>query len=505
MRRLACLGVILSAGLVAACSSDTNNGGTGGGGGGAAAGATGHGGSGGSAGHAGGAGGQPMGGAAGSSVGGNGGQPAGGNGGQSAGGAGGQPAGGGAGHAPGGAGGQPAGGSGGQPSGGAGGSSLGGAGGSGGQSAGGNGGQPSGGAGGSSLGGAGGSGSTACLDPSMYSTYFTIAYSTFCAVALYTAPEGLNSQAPTWGSHGGPLVVQPAASGAAGGSGTGVTLERWTAPTGSSGAMTVQTTAVASVVPAGAYLGFQALDLPFFGWTALSYTNTDFTGKIAMVASGAVATAYDAYGVYSVAAVPAASSVGRLLFTGLGAVGSTTSGTNGLYQADACASPSQGLGTGTGCSASALVAGWGQASGPVATDSAGDVFAVMSSYSGAAAGTQEARGFLASSVARGAAATTGVTLFTIGGYGSSLAALSPTATGPGVLVFQPNDSTTYSPLDVIEQKFTTGNSLAAMGGQPTLLTVANAQALSFLVDGSERLWVAASGTSSTTYVVLARK
>jgi hypothetical protein len=270
--------------------------------------------------------------------------------------------------------------------------------------------------------------------------------------------------------------------------------------------MTVQTTAVAAAVPGSAYLGFQALDLPFFGWTAVTYTNSDFTGKVEMIASGAIATSYDAYGVYGIAAVPAASSLGRLLLSGVGALGSTTSGANGLYEADACSSPSLGLGVGTGCSASALVSGWAQASGPVATDSDGDVFALMSSYSGADANTQEARGFLASSVARGAAGTTGVTLFTIGGFGSALAALSPTTTAPGVVVFQPFDSSSYAALDVIEQRFTTTSSaLAAMGTPSKLLTVTAAQALSLVVDGSERLWVAASGTTSTTYVVLVRQ
>jgi hypothetical protein len=346
-----------------------------------------------------------------------------------------------------------------------------------------------------------------CLDPSTFSTTFTIADSTFCAVALYTAPEGLGSAAPTWGLPGGPLVVQADATG------TGVTLERWTAPAGNTGALTVQKTSVASVLPAATasntpFLGAQALDLPFFGWTAVTYTNSsDFTGKLEMITSNTVATSYDADGVFSLAAVPAASSVGRLLFSGLGALASTTSGTNGLYEADACSSPSQGLGAGTGCSASALVSGWGQASGPVATDSDGDVFAVMSSFSGAAAGTQEARGFLASSVARGGAATAGVTLFTIPGFSGSLAALSPTATDPGVMVFQPFDASTYDPLDVIQQKFTTGSSLTTMGTQTTLLTMPSAQpqSLSFLVDGSQRLWVASSTTSSTTYVVLVRK
>ena len=119
---------------------------------------------------------------------------------------------------------------------------------------------------------------------------------------------------------------------------------------------------------------------------------------------------------------------------------------------------------------------------------------------------QEARGFSASSVARESAATSGVTLFAMDGFAGSLAALAPSAGAPGLVVFQPFDSDTYSALDVIEQKFTTTSGLAATGTPSKLLTVppAQSQGLSFLVDGSQRLWVAVSGESSTTYVVLAR-
>ena len=455
MRRLLGLGVVLSSGLIAACgSSSSPPGGAGGGGGvaggggkaGAAAGTTGQGGGGG-------LGGQSLGGAGGQSSGGAGGQPSGGAGGQSSGGAGGQPAGG---------------------------------------------------AGGQSLGGAGGhasagAGGQACLDPSGFASAFAIADSSFCAVALYTAPESIGSQAPTWGSHGGPLVVQQ-------GSGTGVTLERWTAPTGSTGTMTVQTTPVAAALPANTYLGSQAIDLPFFGWTAIAWSGPSplITGQFEMLANGAVATSYTANGPYAAAGVSAASSLGRFLFSALSPLGMPTLSTNGLYAADACSSPAQALGAGDTCTASSLISAWGESSGPVVTDSIGDVFAVLSSYT---TSTQEARGFLASSVARGAGATTGVTLFTVGGYASSLAALSPTATVPGLVVFQAIDSATNAPVDVIQQKFTTGSALAAMGTSTKLLTLASGQTqgFSFLVDGSQRLWVAVPGTASTTYVVLARQ
>ena len=288
--------------------------------------------------------------------------------------------------------------------------------------------------------------------------------------------------------------------------GTGVTLERWTAPTGTTGAMTVATTPVASALPATTFLGAQALDLPFFGWTAISWTNPfpASTGAFELIASGAIATSYSVNGPYGVAAVAAASSLGRLLYTGLSPLGMPTASVPGLYAADACSSPTQALGEGTGCSASALVAAWGDSAGPVVTDSNGDAFAVMTSF---ANGTQEARGFLASSVARGAAATPGVTLFTKDGFAGSLAALAPTAGDPGLVVFQPFDSTTFDALDVVQQKFTSSGGLVAMGTPSPFLTVppAQSQGLSFLVDGSERLWVAVSGTSSTMYVVLGRR
>ncbi len=270
--------------------------------------------------------------------------------------------------------------------------------------------------------------------------------------------------------------------------------------------MTVETTPVAAALPATTFLGAQALDLPFFGWTAISWTNPfpDSTGQFELVASGAIAASYTVNGPYGVAVVPAASSLGRLLYTGLSPLGMPTTNVPGLYAADACSTPAQALGTGTGCSASALVAAWGDNAGPATTDSNGDLFAVMTSV---ATGMQEARGFAASSVARGAAATAGVTLFTIAGFAGSLAALAPSTTDPGLVVFQPFDSTTFDASDVVQQKFTSSGDLTAMGTPSTLLTVppAQSQGLSFLVDGAQRLWVAVSGASSTTYVVLARR
>ncbi len=178
---------------------------------------------------------------------------------------------------------------------------------------------------------------------------------------------------------------------------------------------------------------------------------------------------------------------------------------NGLYAADACSSPTQELGAGTGCAASQLIDAWDEDSGPIALDAGGNAVVVLTS---ASTGNQEARGYTASQVARGAPAVKGATLFTVGGYSGSLAALAPTASAPGLVVFQPFDATTYFALDVIEQAYTvSGGVVAASGASATLLTVPTMMmsGASFMTDEADCLWVAVPGaTTTTTYVVLRR-
>jgi hypothetical protein len=328
---------------------------------------------------------------------------------------------------------------------------------------------------------------------------FTIDDAAFCAVAVYTADEALSSQ-PSWGSHDGPLTMVADAMGG------GVTLERWTAPAGAMGMLTKTTTHVAAGVPSGAYLNAQANDLPFFAWTAISWTGpgTTTTGPIALIAGGAVATTYTANGPYWLAGVSGGASPGRLLFTGLSPLGTPMTDTNGLYAADACSAPMPELGAGAGCAASQLIDAWNEDSGPIALDKNGNALVVLTS---ATAGTQEARGYAAAQIARGAPAVTGATLFTVDGYSGSLAALAPTAGAPGLVVFEPFDAATFFALDVIQQGYTvTGDVVAASGTPATLLTVPTMMMTgpSFMTDATDRLWVAVTGTATTTYVVLQR-
>jgi hypothetical protein len=355
------------------------------------------------------------------------------------------------------------------------------------------------GSGGAGTGGTGAGGGAGCLDPSTFASLFALGDKAFCAVAIYTADEAIGYQVPTWGTHGGPLTFQEDASGG------GVTIERWQVPQGSMGSLVKQATHVDTMIPSGAFAGAQAVDLPFFGWTAVSWTGMapSTQGQIEMIATGAVAATYTVNGVFGIGAVAGGSGSGRVLTTGLSPIGSPMTDTNGFYAADACDMPKPDLGAGQGCSAPALIAAWGDASGPLALDHDGNAFVVLTS---ASMGTQEGRGFAAAEVAKGAAPAMGTSLFTIPGFGSSLAAVTPDQGAPGLMIFQPYDPKSFAPLDVIEQAYTVSGSVMAMGAPKPMLTIPMGamNGLYFMTDDQDRLWVSQSGTSTTTFVVLER-
>ncbi|MEP7124630.1 MAG: hypothetical protein ABJE95_27120 [Byssovorax sp.] len=350
--------------------------------------------------------------------------------------------------------------------------------------------------------GTGGSAPT-CLDAAAVADVLTIKDASLCAVARYDAAEELGFNAPSWGAHGGPLTLR------AGMNGT-FDLVRWTPPADTKGALTKQEVNVDGKIPMGAFLGGQAVDVPFFGWTALAYTGAfpDTKGELLLVKGSAVDKRYATNGSYATAGISAANAQGRLLLTGLSNVGDAKAGANSLFAADTCGTPAMPAllpGMDATCKAPITVATWGDSSGPVAVDHAGNAFTVMSSFDG----SQEARGFDAASIARGGSPTAGVKLFTIPGFGSNLAALAPTATAAGIVAYQPSDGTTFLPQDVLEQRYTVaGGKLAAMGAPTTMLQAATANALLYvIVDDQDRLWVGTdkvAPATGATYVVLAR-
>ena len=257
-----------------------------------------------------------------------------------------------------------------------------------------------GGAGGSTASSASGTGGSAptCLDASAIADVLKIMDPALCAIARYDASEELGFNAPSWGAHGGPLTVRAKMDGT-------FDLVRWTAPADPKGALTKQEANVDGKIPMGAYLGGQAVDLPFFGWTALAWTGAfpDLTGEL-LEKGSTVDKRYATNGAYAISGASAANMQGRLLLTGLSTVGDANKSANALSAADTCgttAQPSLLPGMDATCKAPITIATWGDSSGPVAVDRAGNAFVVMSSFDD----TQEARGFDAASIARGSAPT----------------------------------------------------------------------------------------------------
>ena len=359
----------------------------------------------------------------------------------------------------------------------------------------------SGGEGGS--GGAGG-GPAGCLPESSYAALFTLGASDLCAVAVYEAATTIAYQQPSWGEHGGPLLV------AAGPGGGEVTLSRWSPPGSAEGAMAVTTKTIDAQIPDGAFAGAQAIDIGFRPGTLISYVGAfpDTSGELVVATDAGTDERYPMNGLFSIAVVPGAEATsGRVVHTGLSPLGDEAAGANGLHAADDCDGDLAPNGGGT-CAEPIQIDAWGDASGPVVTDSAGNVIALMSNF----AGDQEARFFAAEEIAEGGGASAGAPLFTADGFGLSLAAMGPTDALEGIAAFQPSDSTTFQALDVLYVRYSAASgSVVASEPAPLLTLKAVGAPVALLTDPEGRLWAGVSildeqgSPVSTTFVVLARK
>jgi len=264
--------------------------------------------------------------------------------------------------------------------------------------------------------------------------------------------------------------------------------------------------------PAAGHLGAQAIDLPFFGWTAVSWTS-DFGmpgGEVLLVHDGKVAPKYSVNGLYAAAALGTCAA-GRLLYAGLSVVDEPMMGDNALYAADSCGTEGKDArllpyGDAT-CASPVAVETWGDASGPVAVDSAGNAIAVMVTYDVNGDPSNEAHAFEATKVARGAAPAMGTPLFTKPGFGASLAAIAPSSTDSGIAAFQANDPATFEALDPIEQRYTVSGSAVKPQGTPATLfqlTTADTPVWMF-TDPSDRLWLGVSTPTGSKFLVVARQ
>jgi hypothetical protein len=355
-----------------------------------------------------------------------------------------------------------------------------------------------------------------CLDEGAYADFFALIDRSVCVTAVYESDVEVGYAAvPTWGKHGGPLLVYP-------GDGDSVDLVRLTPPAGQTGMVSSTTTNVAAMIPGNAYLGAQAVDLPFFEQTALSWTGPGFppgSGQV-VLAHGADVVGYDALP-FAMGAVGDPCQPGRLLYTGLSLLGSVATAPdepNALFAADSCgtgaaphfgvapASGGAGGGGGAGgagdCEPPIEVHGWGNASGPLAADSAGNVIVVMNHF----VDGNLARGFAAAEIARGAPPTAGTALFTIPGYGNSVAAIAPTVSDAGMVVFQAVEGTAGAN-PVVQRYQVNGGKVVAEAGAPSELldlSFDGAIALAFN-DRHDRVWIAISNPiNKAAFFVLER-
>ncbi|MCC6522353.1 MAG: hypothetical protein IT373_06815 [Polyangiaceae bacterium] len=369
-----------------------------------------------------------------------------------------------------------------------------------------------GGAGGGGVGGAGGAGASAggagggaagadaggaapCLDPSEYLAVLALDEPGLCVVGRYTAPfEVSYALSPTWGRHGGPLVVRP------GGAPGAAELVRLDVPATQTGALVPLATEIPlDIVASGSvYLGAVAVDLPFGDWTLLSWTGDFGTsdGEVLMVSGTSVATRFAVQGFFDGVGLGAPSG-GRLLYTGLGALAATPAPASpAVYAADFCAP--------LDLCAALPVATFGEANGPVAADEHGHVFAVETRFS---SGDFTVRGFAASTVGVGAPPTDGVDLLTMPGFGSELAAMGEGAGAPGLVLFQPFDPVSYTALDVVGVRYITSGALVGTVGpaHDAIVLTTPGTSVSLMSDTVGRLWLGAvTAPGETTFFVVAR-
>jgi hypothetical protein len=385
-------------------------------------------------------------------------------------------------------------------SGGIGGGTAGGAGkgGAGGASAGGS-------AGSGGIGGSGGNGGSAgggntlpCLPATAYQSLITVdAAFPLCVVRVHSTNQAVANAAATWGMHGGPLSSVA--------TGKQVTVTRWTLPKASTdAAVGASVTFMPDGLPATDIFWGGVVDLPFQGWTLFSYTGTGmgFPGEV-------ILTDHDVTKVLSRGATDGYfSGVGiasggneRLVYSGLSPIAATAPATtaNALYGAAPCGGQIVASGA---CSPAAALDTWQSSSGPVAADSLGNVFAVMSTFGG----MEEPRGYLSSALLTGA--TTGASFPKDGAFTTSFAAVSPAKGADGILLIQESDATSFAPLDLIAYGYTTSTAVVPTGplGKAGAIKAVSGAGLSLFADDAGGLWLAIdTGAGAGALVGLQRK
>lgn len=338
-------------------------------------------------------------------------------------------------------------------------------------------------------------GSEGCLDSASHEGVFTLALASLCVVEKHVAPFEVGyALAPKWGRHGGPVTLLQSGS-------DEVTIQRWAVPAGAESALALDSSAgpVSLAIPmqtTGAFLSAVVVDLPLSSWSLVGWTGDNAVGEVVALDGATIADRWPNVGYYDGVAIDDGDTA-RLLHTSQSELddGSSATAAAGLYAADFCAGPAL-------CNDGArTIATWGLATGPVAADADGNIFAVNTDY---IAGDQELRGFHAAAVVPGELGEEGSELFTMEGYGSALAAIGPTASAPGIALYQPIEGVDAQPL--IAQEYTAdGGAVTASGVAATAITMANAEAVTLMNDAAGRIWLGVpTAMGETTFFVLDR-
>lgn len=337
-----------------------------------------------------------------------------------------------------------------------------------------------------------------CLDSSFHDEVLTFGQAGLCLVARYTAAVEVGfTLSPTWGLHGGPLTAtyQHQPDGEA-------TIARWLVPAEPLGTLAQQSTRVRLAIAADpVFFGAQVVDLPFYWWTLVSWTGPfgSSEGEAILLLDDTVAERRPVAGLYGSVGIGRPFEPGRVIHSSLTALGDG-SGTQaaGLYAGDYCMGPPP-ISCGT-----TPIATWGEANGPLAADQQSNVFAVQTWFS---TGLQSLRGFEATTLSPHAPATEGDVLLTMPGFGTELAAMSPTTASPGLALFQPYDATTFEALDIIALPYSVSHANIEPGGAVTVAfsMVSRGTPVTLMTDLDGRAWVGVvTSPGTTTFYVLDR-
>jgi hypothetical protein len=287
---------------------------------------------------------------------------------------------------------------------------------------------------------------------------------------------------------------------------------RWIVPDTPIGILTKQETEVPMVNPPNSVLTPRALDLPFFGWTALAWWGAapNTQGEIVLVKDETtVDKRYAVNQAFSLAALPAAMGQGRLIYSGLSKIEDSQTQLNGLYAADSCGSaamPSLLPGSDPTCGAPLAIHAKRDRPGPVLVDADGNAI-VFLLWDGMSTEYIDVLGFTASTIARGAPPAAGNNPFYAWSPRFPRAAVAPEGTDPGLLVWQGVGQPGLVLSDLYVDKYTVAGDQLAIDGisEDWVEFYPLHPYVSVMIDATRRVWLGIERGTKTVFVVLARR